>query len=177
MIAYAGAGSKYITEEESLTISKLAENLSKLGYTLYSGNSEGAEIAFQRGAGINAVISLPAPDFNYDLYEIPEEVPVIYTGHWFKGREALALSMGYYSSNTTILMVRQYTQVMGYFISDYPPAKFVVFCDDKYRKGKKRAGITKHILNIANWFKIPCVNIREEGWKLKLAEILKTIPR
>lgn len=46
MKSYAGIGSRDITPQEVLDIYKIA-NLLK-GYTLYSGNADGADISFQK---------------------------------------------------------------------------------------------------------------------------------
>ena len=49
-MTYAGIGSRSITEKETETILKVADSLSKK-FILFSGNSEGSDIAFEREIG------------------------------------------------------------------------------------------------------------------------------
>lgn len=170
MKAYAGIGSRNITDKEKRIIRKIAKELSKK-YILYSGNADGADISFQEGSEGNCVVFLPWSGFNADKYNdenaifiVPEET-----------RENINSVLYYHPAPNSLkrgglaMMRRNYHQVAGY--DKFPEVDFVVCCADFDSNGVK--GGTGQACRIAYNCDIPVINIREEGWKEKLMKVLK----
>lgn len=63
-MAYAGIGSRKAPVEELRRMRLVAERLALRGYTLRSGAANGADAAFESGAGDQKEIFLPWPGFN-----------------------------------------------------------------------------------------------------------------
>lgn len=71
---YTGIGSRKTPEEVLRKMTELAEALERKGYTLRSGGANGADSAFEAGAGLQKEIFLPWRGFNANtsrLYQIP----------------------------------------------------------------------------------------------------------
>lgn len=167
--AYAGIGSRNITESERENIVKISKILSKK-YIVYSGNANGSDIAFQTGSDGLCVVYLPWKGFNQDNYNhqdahfiVPEEtkesVESVYEFH----PNANNLTKGVFS-----MMRRNYHQVMGY--GPYPRVEFVICCSDPNGKGGVCGG-TGHAVRIAKSVNIPVINIREPHWLEKIKNI------
>jgi hypothetical protein len=170
MLSYAGIGSRDITEKETELIMKVADKLSK-NFVCYSGNAEGADIAFQHGSNRNCVIFLPWRGFNSDKYDFHNALAVFDVGKSAAGMESVAK----YHPNPNLkygakmLMARNYHQVMGY--EKYPPASFIVCCADEI-DGEVQGG-TGQACRIAQDLVIPRINIRVKGWNEKLSKTVK----
>jgi hypothetical protein len=63
MKCYAGIGSRRTPEDVLALMTALAACLRQQGWTLRSGNAEGADLAFQAGAGADAEVFVPWPSF------------------------------------------------------------------------------------------------------------------
>lgn len=61
---YAGIGSRETPPEKLLEMRFIAERLESLDFVLRSGNADGADQAFQSGAGKNLAVYLPWPGYN-----------------------------------------------------------------------------------------------------------------
>lgn len=73
---YTGIGSRQTPPEILALMTELAKTLAKKGLTLRSGGADGADSAFEAGAGENKEIFLPWKGFNQNpsgLYTIPEK--------------------------------------------------------------------------------------------------------
>lgn len=173
MKAYAGIGSRTITEEERSTIIAIAERLSE-DYVLYSGNATGADIAFQTGSNGSCVLFVPWKQFNCTKYYHEDALVIcprvtyesdISVDDFHPCPEAL-------SHAARSMMRRNYHQVMGYDDLELPVVDFVICCADPQGNGVK--GGTGQAVRIANAMGIPVFNVRSNEWEEKLEEFLTT---
>lgn len=177
--AYAGIGSRKISEEQKSIIEKVARTLSQ-DFTLYSGNADGADITFQIGAGKNSVAWIPWPKFNFNNYDASLLCGRVFAGPTNPGsRESVdkfhpaphSLSQG-----ARKLMERNYFQVMGDML--HPQVKFVLCCPvEYYRKNGKLvvSGGTSQAVRIAQHFNIPVICIGESGWEKELETVIDNL--
>lgn len=170
--AYAGIGSRNITDKEEEIIIKIANKLSKR-FLLYSGNATGADIAFQRGSNGNCVVMLPEEGFNKKHFDYTD--PKLALGYYSVGNTAAGLESLYehhenpssLKSYGKKLMCRNHHQIYGYGELDI--VSFVVCCSKPI--GNIVEGGTRQAVRIAHSLDIPVVNIRVEGWQQKLRNI------
>lgn len=159
MISYAGIGSRRITEKETSLIKKIAKKLSDLGFVVYSGNAEGADISFQLGSEKNCVLMLPWEKFNTKEYDISNCIESLVVG---KSKEALDTVKNYHpapenlSYGGKLMMARNWHQIVGY--EKYPQVSFVICCSDE-NNGEVIGG-TGQAVRIAKEKNIPVFNIR-----------------
>lgn len=171
MIAYAGIGSRTITSIEKDRIKLIAKIMAKAGYILYSGNAEGSDIAFQEGSDGKCVIMLPWKGFNEEEYDYTFSRDYFILGDSREGIESInkdhpaptSLSRG-----GRALMARNYHQIHGY--REYPKVSLVIYCANE-RNGQVEGG-TGQAIRIARNQNIPTINIRLDGWKEKIKELL-----
>ena len=167
MRTYAGIGSRSISEQESWVIRTWAAWLKIKGYTLISGNAEGADIAFQEGSQSDCFVMLPWTGFNEGKYNLDHSRGVMAVGDMPQGRQAVfqyhpnpsALSNG-----ALALQARNYYQVCGLEAFRCPPVDFVLCCADPDSRGGVKGG-TGQAVRIAQNLGIPVFNMRSEGWK------------
>jgi hypothetical protein len=69
MKTYTGFGDNSITANEANIIREIAATLKDKGYTLISGNNNGADITFQQGADKECVIMLPWLGYLRNMYD------------------------------------------------------------------------------------------------------------
>jgi len=169
MLAYAGIGSRDITEREKTDIFFAAATLRARGWLVYSGNADGSDVTFQRGSENNCVVFLPWRTFNEDVYDCGAAKACFIAGDSTEG----IASISYYhpqaarimdKQGVRALMARNYHQVMGF--GDYPQVRFVLCCATPNGKGVE--GGTGQAVRIARDKGIPVLNIREDGWKTEL---------
>lgn len=169
-LAYAGIGSRNITDEEKFIIYNIAFQL-KDNFIVYSGNANGSDITFQKGSIGNCVIYLPYKKFNINAYDAwNNSVDSIVCGDTKEGLKAAKEFHPAYDSltyNTKPLMIRNFHQVNG--IGFYPPVKFVICCADEDDNGNVIGG-TGQAVRIAKSRNIPCINIRTQYNFEKLIE-------
>lgn len=175
MMAYAGIGSRRITEEEKTIIENLARQLSK-DFIVYSGNADGADIAFQTGSDRKCVIMLPWTTFNSLHYNTDRALDAFSVGKLEEGQKAIEEfhpAPDKLSQGARLCIARNYYQIHGF--DDYPPIKFVVCCSDTNADGEVIGG-TGHAVRIAKHLGVPVFNIRELGWDhalhLHISEVL-----
>lgn len=172
MISYAGIGSRSITQEERETIKRVAYKLS-FKATVYSGNADGADIAFQEGSEGNCVVFLPWRNFNRAKYDLTKSRECYVVGQESEGLKAIEefhpaphnLSFGARSC-----LCRNYYQICGY--RDVGQVRFVVCCANVDSNGEVSGG-TGHAVRIAKANNIPVFNIRQEGWRNSLKQFLR----
>lgn len=169
MLAYAGIGSRRITNAEEAIIKKVASKLSN-HFILYSGNADGSDITFQNGSGGNCVLMLPWYRFNNLSYDLNMCQKALVVGDTEEGLESVVKyhpNASRLSKGGRALMCRNYHQIHGY--GSYPMVRFVVCCADQ--KGDTVIGGTGQAVRIAQDNDIPVVNLRREGWQKKLKTI------
>ncbi len=178
-LCYAGIGSRTISELEKAIIHEVSKTLAHDGWICYSGNADGADIAFQRGSGGKCVVFLPWLGYNISVYNAPNHSLALFAlGQSRKGTAAI----GQYHPNPSALqasgkmmMARNYHQVMGHTTEtqEWPRAKFVLCCatviDDQVQGGTGQA------CRIAIDKKIPIINVRYPGWREKLEIVLAKV--
>jgi hypothetical protein len=190
MIAYAGIGSRKITEQEEQLIHKIAGKLSDAGFILYSGNAEGSDIAFQTGSKGKCVLLLPWKNFNRDKYALDNCIARIDVGKTDEGKASIAK---YHPSPKSLtfggqcMMSRNYHQIMGinevYSVSpnyskdkeiitqSFPPVSFVICCAIRDENGNIVGG-TGQACRIAADIGVPVFNIRDPEWEKPFVEFL-----
>lgn len=169
MLAYAGIGSREITEREGHIIRKTAAKLSK-HFVVYSGNADGADIAFQKGSWGKCVLMLPWPRFNDNKYPISDCLDSYVLGTPDAGLDYHPAPERL-SSGQAKLMSRNFYQINGY--GEYPMVSFVLCCAQPTPGGV--AGGTGQAVRIAKDYDIPVINIRVHGWKDELKELCTEI--
>ena len=175
MLAYAGIGSRDITSKEEKLILKIADQLSKK-FICYSGNAPGSDQAFQNGSNSKCVIFLPWTTFESDKYDFLKALDVFDVG---KNRTGLD-SISKYHPNPNLkygvrmLMSRNYFQINGY--QKYPRVSFIVCCASEDNEGNVLGG-TGFACRIAKDLNIPIINVRYKGWRQKLTDVIKKLPK
>lgn len=177
MITYAGIGSRTITPRETAIIKKVAFELSKKDFILFSGNAVGSDIAFQIGSQGKCVLFLPKQNYNNHQYNVNNSLDHYDLGDSELGKKAISLhpnknSLGKYDIQ---YMCRNYHQVAGY--AKYPPASLVICCATYTIVENKMqvSGGTGQAVRIANSKNIPIINIRDPDWLPKLKTLVKEI--
>ena len=67
-ISYAGIGSRDITNTEAVRIKTVAKQMARQNFILYSGNADGADIAFQNDDAYPIrTYNIPSPWIKYCL--------------------------------------------------------------------------------------------------------------
>ena len=166
MIAYAGIGSRKISEDDVAKISAVAKYLADRDVVLYSGNADGADITFQRNSDKKCVIYLPWLGFNQEKYDYCESFDYFVCGSTLEGLVSVdkyhpnpyALTIGGRS-----LMCRNHHQVFGF--GQYPKVSIVVCCADRDAKGHETGG-TGQACRIARDNGIPVLNTRYDYVKI-----------
>lgn len=149
---YAGIGSRKTPVDVQNKMTEIAENLSRLGYVLYSGGAQGADSAFEKGA-TEKVIFLPWDGFNgrrannLDYVVPPENLELVKRFHPKYDR---------LSTSAISLMSRNSYQVLGTDLRS--PVEFVL-C---WTEDGKASGGTGQALRIAKHYDIPIFNIHHE---------------
>lgn len=147
---YAGIGSRQTPDEVLKLMTKLAEKLNEKDYVLRSGGADGADLAFEKGAGNKKQIFLPWQGFNgskSQLHKLTDEL--------------IDFSLGYHPRADSLsdavrkLMARNAQQVLGPILTQ--PSKFVICWTPADREGG-----TGHALRIARDHGISVYNLREE---------------
>ncbi len=147
---YAGIGSRSTPKNILELITKIAQKLHDKDYVLRSGGADGADLAFEKGAGNKKQIFLPWKGFNKSTSE-----------HHKLNDELIDFSLGYHPHADSLsdavkkLMARNAQQVLGPILIQ--PSKFVI-C---WTPADKEGG-TGHALRIARDHDISIYNLREE---------------
>jgi hypothetical protein len=174
MNIYTGIGSRDITYQEAQDIKEISSKLSNAGWTVYSGNAQGADIAFQLGSQGKYVTWLPFPGFNYQRFK-PEYNKMVCD----LSEEAKKSVSKYHpapdklKSGHQLMMARNYHQVMGCPQKSLAPSKLVICCATP--QGNTCRGGTSQAVRVAIDKGIPWVNIRLPNWRSELNEVLEKI--
>src|SRR5277367_3304536 len=134
---YAGIGSRETSQEVKWQIHAIALYLADDGWTLRSGGADGADIAFEYGAGDGLKeIFLPWKGFNNNrssLYDIPDKAYEISAQHHPRWQ--------YLKAPVKKLMARNAQQVLGKNLDS--PVEFVIcWTPDGCTKGENRTEAT-----------------------------------
>lgn len=166
---YSGIGSRITPEKVCDQMTVLAQYFDKLGYTLRSGNAEGADQAFAKGS-TNAQIWLPYKEFNQEFQkEHPEHTYI----EWDLTDKEAEESIDKYHPKPKklgvvgrMMMGRNYRQIIGL---NEPNSEFVI-C---WTVDGSDTGGTGQAIRIAQDKGIPVLNL----FNLSLSEIVKEVEK
>lgn len=162
---YAGIGSRSVPESIAKLMGVMAAKLSEHGYILRSGNAEGADQAFARGA-VEADIFLPWDDFQKPFQKVFKEHNYIVVE---ESDEQAQKSLKYHPNCAALTQVskkfmrRNYRQVMG-----KPNSEFII-C---WTPDGKEVGGTAQAMRIAKDHDIPIFNLAFPKHKEFLCNLL-----
>ena len=165
---YTGIGSRQTPEDIQILMTKIAKKLCSLGYVLRSGGAEGADVAFEKGAGSKKEIYLPWKNFNNNkstLYDVSEEIIK-------ESLEFHPTCSEYLSEAVKLIMGRNLQQVLGQDAKT--PSSFVI-CWTHFKLNDvqlKHAGGTGQALRIASRYNIPIFNLNTDSTIKKLTDWL-----
>ena len=157
--SYAGIGSRDTPPEVQAIMTKLAARLDELGFVLRSGGANGADSAFETGAG-NKEIFLPWTGFNNrnSEYDSP-------SSEAFRVAEMIHDGWQYLKPGAQKLMARNSHQILGADMRS--PTDFVVcWTPDSAEKSHQRGratGGTGQAIDLADRFGIPVFNLAKGG--------------
>lgn len=176
--AYCGVGSRSTPAPILDAMSRVAERLAGLRHHLRSGGADGADKAFERGAGCGggtADIFLPWPGFNgypkeptsgsLSTYPSPTEAAVQIAQRHHPAWRTLTRPV-------RRLMARNVHQVLGYDCDT--PASFVLCWtpDGAETVTTAKTGGTGMAIRVAVAHGVPVVNMALDGWESRLAALL-----
>lgn len=151
--AYAGIGSRDTPRSVLKVMERIAEQLAERRWVLRSGHAQGADQAFERGAGHRAEVYLPWPKFEPQVPLVARTVVDSPTG------EALELSAQYHPAwdslkrGAQMLHGRNAHQVLGLYLGD--PVEFVLCWTPEGTGG----GGTGQALRIAQAHAVPVYDL------------------
>lgn len=161
--AYAGIGSRSITDSERQLMIRIGVFMRNLGYVLYSGNAQGSDDSFQIGADGKCVSFHPWKGYNTVLrskvikcFDISPEAYKSVSKHHPRGSKL--------SATVQRLMARNYQIICG--VHQLPQVDMVIYCANEDSDGVK--GGTGQGVRIATALGIPTINIRKDDWKDKM---------
>lgn len=164
---YAGIGSRRTPVDILTGMTLGAQQLQQEGWLLRSGHADGADLAFEMGAGSASEIHLPWRSYNQDKfhgdgrYIVPlqyAETEIIAAQHhpnWMNLSDAVRK-----------LMCRNVTIVIGEHLD--APADIVI-C---WTPGGRYEGGTAHGMRIADYYGIPVFNLGAPDGITKLSDYL-----
>lgn len=183
--AYAGIGTREVTEAEQAAIIRTAGLLADQGWICYSGNASGTDQAFQRGSNGRCVLWLPWPRFEEVSYPHDQALAAVVCGDSPAGLHFTQMchpAWDRLSRGGLALINRDAHQVIGNSTNDptmrlqgvpfYPMVSFVLCCATPKGKQGDVQGGTGQAVRIARCLKIPVVNIRELCWPIMLSQAL-----
>lgn len=162
---YTGIGSRETPIHILNLMTAIAISLCSLGYILRSGGAEGADTAFEAGAGLEKEIYIPWNNFNgrsYNGITVPYKAPyeIEQQANLLVNRIHPAPEL--LSAGARKLHARNMYQVLGRELND--PSQFTVcYTEPTYRKGGTRTAV---ILSMEN--NIPV-------WNLAIPHVEKTV--
>jgi hypothetical protein len=172
-MGYAGIGSRATPDKALGTMTRVAERLRALGFTLRSGGAQGADSAFDAGAGSAAEIFLP-----WRGYERRQGATVALeqpADDAFPVAEGLHPAWERLKSPVRALMARNAHQVLGAGL-DRPAAFVVCWTPDGAETEAERSretGGTGLAIALASRWGVPVFNMRRPGALQRLAELLE----
>ena len=169
MKAYTGIGARELSPNLSQEFQQIGKRLANLGYVVRSGGAEGADSAFEVGAGGGGKeIFLPWKGFNHNRSTlilpnpIPEDVAAIAKEiypHWDHVTEPVRR-----------LHARNVMQILGWDLND--PSAFVVCYTERPYNDPKAVGGTLFGIKLAEANDIPVYNFFVRGDRERFYKML-----
>ena len=138
---YAGIGSRSTPPDLLRIMATVSRSLNKEGLTLRSGGAQGADSAFEEGAGVQKEVYLPWQGFNSRYAEVKAKNGYLLASSQPGWKEALDTVNSYHPSPENLsppgrlLMARNAMQILGKDLKT--PSRFVVCWTSG---GKERGG-------------------------------------
>lgn len=142
---------------------KLAMELEKRGYTLFSGGAKGADVAFESGVADSAHKKI------FTASDATDETRAIARAHKLPGENLLGRKLDHYA--------REVFQVFG--ADQKTPVDFVLCytrdgCESHETRSEATGG-TGFAIELASRNGIPVINLKNRGWEKRLKEIFQTL--
>ena len=173
---YTGVGSRKQNDKQAADIWHIGEQLAELGYTVRSGNAEGADKLFQESAGGKAQVFLPYEGFNKPYigrtYLVPEEPK-----EWaldFLIDSGIYPTIRKQSQSVQNFHARNVFQVFG--LPNEKHSDFCVYSAPESGYGEVRGG-TRTAVETARLLDIPTFNLRIPEERIELVEFLCTLEK
>ena len=162
---YAGVGARATPKKILDLMERIAGRLSARGYGLRSGGADGADTAFELGAGNPKQIFQGRPSkFVNSHYRLPPERAFALVDELHPAQDRLDLGVRY-------LMARNAQQVLGPDLRS-PSGLVICWTEDGAERGEdtsRETGGTGHAIRIASKFQIPCFNLKNEDALQRIA--------
>lgn len=159
-IAYAGIGSRRTPPDVLDTMTEVARKLAERSWILRSGNAEGADEAFEKGAPIPLLESyLPWAKTSVPhgiVHDSPEMAKLMQTTYTTESGTPWSPSM---KRSVTQLMTRNGNQIFG---TDFSEPTDVVVCYTPYGDP---VGGTRQAIKLAGLAGIPVLNLGVKQWE------------
>jgi hypothetical protein len=168
MKTYAGIGSRRTPDDVQSLMTAIATRLAQDDWVLRSGHADGADRAFEIGAGSKAEIYLPWTYFN-------QHVPIQGRRFATPTIEALDLAQHYHpawhlcGSKARLLHARNMHQILGIQLTD--PVKFVI-C---WTPDGLDSGGTGQALRLARSRNIPIFNLQDQPSRSRLEKFVAPV--
>ena len=166
---YTGIGSRATPPEMLALMTKIAEKLQSQEYILRSGGAEGADLAFEAGAGTQKEIYLPWRGFNNSdskLFNVSQAAMDIAAPHhpgWVHLKESVRKLMG-----------RNAYQALGESL-DSKTSFVVCWTPDGAQTGRERThrtGGTGLAISLASSLGIPVFNLAKEDVLIRMKKFV-----
>lgn len=157
---YTGVGSRETPQKIQDLMANLASEFHSLGYVLRSGAAEGADVAFEKGAGKQKEIYLPWNGFRGRRHGV--DGAILYTSN-----EALKMAIEHHPAGEKMspvvrsFMTRNVFQVLGMNL-DSPSEVVICWTRDGCESAKTRrfkTGGTGQAIAVASSLGIPVINL------------------
>lgn len=169
MRCYAGIGSRQTPSEMLALMVRIAASLNQRGWLLRSGGANGADSAFEQGAGKASEVFLPWKGFNQNpsSFFTPSLAAVELASNLHPGWH-------YLSKAAQKLMARNCHQILGRDLCD-PVTVVVAWTPDgceSHATRSRQTGGTGQAISLASLRGIPVVNLKNENAMPRLKDIV-----
>ena len=171
---YAGIGSRKTPPEILALMRRIAASLQQRGWLLRSGGADGADSAFEQGAGLSKEVFLPWKAFNNNpsLLFTPSSEAMSLAGDLHPGWRHL-------SPPARKLMARNCHQILGQALTT--PAMVVIAwtpdgCESHATRSRVTGG-TGQAISLASLRGIPVVNLKNEDAMPRLRDLVLNISK
>ena len=164
---YTGVGSRSTPKPILSLMAEIAKKMHKKGYTLRSGCADGADSAFEQGAGPHKQLYTPVPQYKGRNGITPDP-------HAFDIAKQFHPAWGKLSSFAKKLMARNAHQVLG---RDLESPSRVLICwtpDGSEGKTSRHTGGTGQAIRIAAASGVPICNLQREHRRKEYTEWVNT---